>query len=95
MCLSEHFLNSQITNNGLVPRGGICTSCSTYVLWGDIIRGCYRRMTGGAIGKYVMLGVRRNKTKRNQKTSTHVETLESSSEGEHFDLDVSSTEESG
>ena len=39
--------------------------------------------------------VRRNETNRNQKTSCpRVETF-ASSEGEHFDLDVSSTEESG
>ena len=28
----------------MVPRGGHCKSCMEYTLWGDVIRGCYRRM---------------------------------------------------
>ena len=28
----------------MVPRGGHCKSCKEYTLWGDAIRGCYRRM---------------------------------------------------
>ena len=28
----------------MVPRGGDCKSCKEYTLWGDVIRGCYRRM---------------------------------------------------
>lgn len=32
---------------GLVPRGGTCNECHQYVLWGDLIRGCYRRAEGG------------------------------------------------
>lgn len=32
----------------IIPRGGICRECHTYVLWGDVIRGCYRRQKGGA-----------------------------------------------
>jgi len=28
----------------MVPRGGRCKSCKQYTVWGDIIRGCYRRM---------------------------------------------------
>jgi structure-specific endonuclease subunit SLX1 len=28
----------------VVPRGGHCNSCKEYTLWGDVIRGCYRRM---------------------------------------------------
>jgi structure-specific endonuclease subunit SLX1 len=27
----------------MVPRGGHCKSCKEYILWGDVIRGCYRR----------------------------------------------------
>jgi structure-specific endonuclease subunit SLX1 len=112
MCLSKQFLNSQITDNGLVPRGGTCTSCCTYTLWGDIVRGCYRRMAGGSndildddeVGlfesdlepgpvpkRHQML--KKNNTKSN-KTSTLVQIFELSSEGEHFDFDVSSSEES-
>ncbi|KZT64115.1 hypothetical protein DAEQUDRAFT_733083 [Daedalea quercina L-15889] len=47
-CLSSDFLQHERTANttsgtGMIPRGGECRSCRTYVLWGDIIRGCYRR----------------------------------------------------
>jgi hypothetical protein len=31
-----------------VPRGGECISCREYTLWGDVIRGCYRRSASGA-----------------------------------------------
>ena len=31
----------------MLPRGGSCKSCRSYVLWGDVIRGCYRRHQGG------------------------------------------------
>jgi structure-specific endonuclease subunit SLX1 len=33
----------------MVPRGGYCTSCRKYILWGDIVRGSYRRGAGGVI----------------------------------------------
>lgn len=117
MCLSKQFLNSQTTNNGLIPRGGTCTSCHTYTLWGDIIRGCYRRMSQGAISEHDILDdeddlfesdleagldtvpkphrmPQRIKRKNDKKTFNLLKSLESSSEGEHFDFDVSSTEES-
>ncbi|KAF8523755.1 hypothetical protein BU17DRAFT_85619 [Hysterangium stoloniferum] len=46
-CLAGSFIragpNPQQT---LIPRGGKCDSCRDYILWGDIIRGCYRRRTG-------------------------------------------------
>lgn len=29
----------------LIPRGGTCPACKTYTLWGDVIRGCYRRFS--------------------------------------------------
>ena len=32
----------------IIPRGGTCRSCGTYTLWGDVIRGCFRRREGGA-----------------------------------------------
>jgi hypothetical protein len=43
-CLANAFL-SQTTDTGIgmIPRGGKCTSCRKYVLWGDVVRGCYRR----------------------------------------------------
>ena len=28
----------------MIPRGGHCKSCGNYTLWGDLIRGCYRRL---------------------------------------------------
>ena len=30
----------------MLPRGGECPSCTEYVLWGDVIRACYRQYTG-------------------------------------------------
>ncbi|KAJ4000609.1 hypothetical protein F5050DRAFT_1803950 [Lentinula boryana] len=48
LCLSQHFLN-QGPSDLMVPRGGDCPSCSSFVLWGDVIKGCYRRATGGAV----------------------------------------------
>ncbi|KAJ7251825.1 hypothetical protein B0H12DRAFT_1119005 [Mycena haematopus] len=48
-CLSEDFLSSQTADTGMIPRGGRCKSCCTYILWGDIIRGIYRRSAGGAL----------------------------------------------
>lgn len=48
-CLSDDFLSSQTSDTGMIPRGGRCKSCHTYVLWGDVIRGMYRRSAGGAL----------------------------------------------
>ncbi|KAH8102122.1 hypothetical protein BXZ70DRAFT_890869, partial [Cristinia sonorae] len=50
-CLATQFLSSPSSSNStsLIPRGGECVSCHTYVLWGDIVRGCYRRHKGGAV----------------------------------------------
>lgn len=55
-CLAEDFLGSQSAESAsgdvsrvLVPRGGSCRSCHEYILWGDIIRGCYRRQRGGVV----------------------------------------------
>ncbi|KAJ4468332.1 hypothetical protein J3R30DRAFT_3715276 [Lentinula aciculospora] len=51
LCLSQHFIsqNPKDSNAPMVPRGGNCPSCSNFVLWGDVIKGCYRRAAGGAI----------------------------------------------
>ncbi|KAI9060064.1 hypothetical protein FKP32DRAFT_1656902 [Trametes sanguinea] len=49
-CLSGHFLSSQpSTSSDIIPRGGTCTACHSYILWGDVIRGCYRRHKGGVV----------------------------------------------
>ncbi|RPD61793.1 hypothetical protein L227DRAFT_562759 [Lentinus tigrinus ALCF2SS1-6] len=50
-CLSRHFLDAQPASSSadIIPRGGACPSCGTYVLWGDIVRGCYRRREGGVV----------------------------------------------
>lgn len=47
-CLSAKFLTQEPSDSALLPRGGTCGSCGTYVLWGDVIRGSYRRYQGGA-----------------------------------------------
>ncbi|ESK91029.1 giy-yig catalytic domain containing protein [Moniliophthora roreri MCA 2997] len=48
-CLSQAFL-SQLQGASMeapmLPRGGTCPGCSTYVLWGDIVKGLYRRAAG-------------------------------------------------
>ena len=47
-CLATDFLSSDSSQpSELLPRGGNCKSCESYVLWGDVIRGCYRRHQGG------------------------------------------------
>ncbi|KAF9070888.1 hypothetical protein BDP27DRAFT_573136 [Rhodocollybia butyracea] len=50
LCLSNLFL-AQLGGSDapLVPRGGSCPSCANYVLWGDVVKGCYRRAAGGAV----------------------------------------------
>ena len=53
-CLSRRFLEEEASSSrskgasDIIPRGGTCQSCGTYTLWGDVIRGCYRRREGGA-----------------------------------------------
>lgn len=46
LCLSESFLRPTSSNKQVIPRGGECSSCGSYVLWGDVIRGCYRHKRG-------------------------------------------------
>ncbi|KAF7790665.1 hypothetical protein EIP86_001621 [Pleurotus ostreatoroseus] len=55
-CLAQDFLSNQPSTSisgdiskALIPRGGHCRSCHDYVLWGDVIRGCYRRQKGGVV----------------------------------------------
>ncbi|KAJ2931293.1 hypothetical protein H1R20_g5854, partial [Candolleomyces eurysporus] len=47
-CLSKLFLDSPSPSfsqhSRVIPRGGNCPSCSKYTLWGDIVRGSYRRV---------------------------------------------------
>ncbi|KZP21305.1 hypothetical protein FIBSPDRAFT_740815, partial [Athelia psychrophila] len=50
VCLSKHFLAIEAQDTGhtsMIPRGGNCKGCQQFVLWGDLIRGCYRREKGG------------------------------------------------
>ncbi|KAL1695093.1 hypothetical protein GGG16DRAFT_45965 [Schizophyllum commune] len=49
MCLSQEWLAAEPDNQGLIPRGGHCRECKSYVLYGDIIRGSYRRAAGKAV----------------------------------------------
>ncbi|KAF8971025.1 hypothetical protein BDZ97DRAFT_1333660 [Flammula alnicola] len=43
-CLSEKFLSEEPGRTAMIPRGGHCQSCGNYTLWGDVVRGCYRRL---------------------------------------------------
>ncbi|KAF9484519.1 hypothetical protein BDN70DRAFT_127777 [Pholiota conissans] len=43
-CLAEKFLKEETETQRMVPRGGKCPSCGNYTLWGDIVRGCFRRL---------------------------------------------------
>ncbi|PIL28766.1 hypothetical protein GSI_08810 [Ganoderma sinense ZZ0214-1] len=38
---------SSSSSSDIIPRGGHCASCNDYILWGDLVRGCYRRREGG------------------------------------------------
>ncbi|KAL1680464.1 hypothetical protein EV122DRAFT_207669 [Schizophyllum commune] len=49
VCLSQEWLAAEPDNQGLIPRGGHCRECKSYVLYGDIIRGSYRRAAGKAV----------------------------------------------
>ncbi|KAJ3922254.1 hypothetical protein F5877DRAFT_34086 [Lentinula edodes] len=55
LCLSQHFISQSLSGNynssdaPMVPRGGNCPSCFNFVLWGDVVKGCYRRSAGGAV----------------------------------------------
>ncbi|VDB87173.1 unnamed protein product [Peniophora sp. CBMAI 1063] len=46
-CLGRHFSAQDPGHVGIVPRGGDCPGCGDYLLWGDLVRGCYRRHAGG------------------------------------------------
>ncbi|TFY69597.1 hypothetical protein EVG20_g3081 [Dentipellis fragilis] len=48
LCLSQHFLEAQSDEDAMVPRGGHCRVCETYTLWGDVVKGVYRRHAGKA-----------------------------------------------
>ncbi|KXN90151.1 Structure-specific endonuclease subunit slx1 [Leucoagaricus sp. SymC.cos] len=44
-CLAKLWLETE----RMLPRGGTCLSCEQYTLWGDIVKGCFRRHTGRII----------------------------------------------
>ncbi|THV06733.1 hypothetical protein K435DRAFT_960334 [Dendrothele bispora CBS 962.96] len=53
-CLSQEFLkqSSPLVSSSshslpMVPRGGTCPGCRHYVLWGDVVKGMYRRLAEG------------------------------------------------
>ncbi|KIP10803.1 hypothetical protein PHLGIDRAFT_65067, partial [Phlebiopsis gigantea 11061_1 CR5-6] len=40
-CLAKHFILASAASESipsLIPRGGPCPSCRTYILWGDVVR---------------------------------------------------------
>ncbi|OCH87500.1 hypothetical protein OBBRIDRAFT_702884, partial [Obba rivulosa] len=37
-CLSSDFLAHEHNNHRLIPRGGECRRCRSYILWGDVVR---------------------------------------------------------
>ncbi|EJU03442.1 hypothetical protein DACRYDRAFT_21041 [Dacryopinax primogenitus] len=45
-CLAGDFLKQKPTDT-MMPRTGTCKLCGHTLLWGDIVRGCYRRQKGG------------------------------------------------
>jgi hypothetical protein len=47
ICLATAFTaNNKI--NDIIPRGGVCDTCSQWTSWGDIVKGSDRRKYGGA-----------------------------------------------
>jgi len=51
-CLSQDFLTDSSGTSEIIPRGGHCRSCHNYVLWGDVVRGCYRRLSSAENDEY-------------------------------------------
>lgn len=49
-CLADNFLAHE-HSKGLIPRGGYCSSCNEWTLWGDIIKGADRRKYGPSTGE--------------------------------------------
>ncbi|KAJ7647581.1 hypothetical protein FB45DRAFT_893830 [Roridomyces roridus] len=95
-CLSRDFLAS---HTGMIPRGGVCKSCRTYVLWGDIVRGMYRRSAGGTVqlegdDDALFLSDIDPEVRATGTLSKQSRRKSQSSEGEVFDLDVSSSSDS-
>ena len=54
VCLEHHFSEQDDFEIAQAPRGGDCPQCSSYVLWGDIMRGCSRRHDWGAAIKRML-----------------------------------------
>lgn len=46
-CLATHFLTQELRSCAIIPRGGDCSGCREWVLWGDVVRGADRRKFGG------------------------------------------------
>ncbi|KAK7057433.1 hypothetical protein R3P38DRAFT_3384792 [Favolaschia claudopus] len=103
-CLSQHFLSSQTSDTGIIPRGGHCKSCRAYVLWGDIVRGMYRRSAGGAVpvdedelflpdleSDALLSKSAKAKGKRKASPKSRQKLLDEDLSGESFDFNVSSS----
>ncbi|KAG8825476.1 Slx4p interacting protein [Serendipita sp. 401] len=47
-CLATQFLSNE-PSDLMIPRGGRCSECGQWTLWGDVVRGAYRRRDGGVV----------------------------------------------
>ncbi|KAG8821208.1 Slx4p interacting protein [Serendipita sp. 400] len=47
-CLATQFLSNE-PSDLMIPRGGRCSECGQWTLWGDVVKGAYRRRDGGVV----------------------------------------------
>ncbi|KAG8966844.1 Slx4p interacting protein [Tulasnella sp. 419] len=92
-CLSQQFLaepqsesHSRTSILTMIPRGGTCGDCKEYVLWGDVVKGCYRR-NKGVMGAVVEEAKDMSEEEEGSEDDTE-EGSESSSDEENSETDV-------
>lgn len=101
LCLSEYFLSSeQKTTSAFIPRGGHCPVCEIYTLWGDVIRGSYRRSEASGSenakknrdpDKNIMADqIPKKSGRRNRETVKNIAPPETGEENDVWSLDESS-----
>ncbi|KZV99005.1 hypothetical protein EXIGLDRAFT_726492 [Exidia glandulosa HHB12029] len=82
VCLATAFTTAEAsTSQRILPRGGDCPGCRQYVLWGDIVKGCYRRRIGKAVqlqedGETSSPKKRKTATKKKASDDAHTQTVE-------------------